>query len=106
MSESPSRGQDEPKLSPYPATVFCRLRLPRKNSSQPNPTIKTVAPTILTTARNLFGSSGEGITEKRIVESVVRKPTLATNLATGRPPGTRKPSIGAGRAWTLNIEAK
>ena len=49
-------------------------------------------PTTFSTARGLFGSSADGITDSRIVIDVLTRPTHASVIATGLPPGTRRTS--------------
>ena len=59
-------------------------------------------PTILATARNLWGSSAAGSTEKTIVTSVVAKPRTPRAMATGLPPGMRITSGPSGLALKAN----
>ena len=60
----------------------------------------TVNPPTLTTDSMGFGSLGSGISERTHETVVVVKPTTATAIATGLPPGRRIRPRGRGNRWT------
>src|ERR1700704_5021470 len=80
-------------------------RFPAQYSHIPISTSAPQPPTILKTARALFGSSGGGRTDMAIVKVVVTNPTIDNAYATGFPPGTRMTSAAAGSRCNLNIDA-